>query len=164
MNLRIAGIERESFVDGEGIRFAVFVQGCSRHCPGCHNQITWDPYKGHVVDIEEISKEFDQNPLLNGITITGGEPFEQAKECAELAKLIKAKNKNVWCYTGFTLEELVRKKNESINELLDNTDVLVDGSYKEELRDLDLEFRGSSNQRIIHLDKIRERKNFRTTM
>ena len=156
--MRIAGIEKESFVDGEGIRFAVFVQGCSRHCTGCHNQITWDHSKGRDMEIEDIVKEFDKNPLLNGITITGGEPFEQAKGCAELAKMIKAKNKNVWCYTGFKLEELVRKKDPDINKLLDNVDVLVDGPYKEELRDLDIEFRGSLNQRILHLDKRRERR------
>lgn len=149
MKIRVAGIEEESFVDGEGIRMAVFVQGCSIHCPSCHNQSIWDHSKGIITDIEDILELYKRNALLDGITITGGEPTEQAEGCYYLAKKIHEEGGNVWCYTGHTLEELSSTNDEFIKKLLEESDVIVDGPYKENLRDLGLAFRGSSNQRIL---------------
>ena len=147
--INVGGIEAESFVDGDGIRMAVFVQGCSIHCPYCHNQSIWDHSKGTPMDIDTILKIYKQNSLLDGITITGGEPTEQAEACYELAKRIHQEGGNVWCYTGHTVEEILTGNNEFAKLLLEESDVIVDGPYIDELRDLDLAFRGSSNQRII---------------
>lgn len=145
MNIRIAGIVPESITDGEGIRFAIFMQGCLRKCKGCHNPSTHDLNGGKVVDTSELIEQIKSNPLLAGITLTGGEPFLQIAPAAELAKAAKNLDLNVWCYTGYKIEEL------PINafELLEYVDVLVDGEYIESQRDLELKFRGSKNQRII---------------
>jgi len=155
MNFRCAGIVNESYVDGPGIRMAIFVQGCSHHCEGCHNKHTWDPNKGFLTNTEFIIHEYQSNPLLTGITLTGGEPMEQPKAMFLLARAVKKLGGNVWCYTGYTLEELKEKKNNDINKLLNEIDVLVDGPFILSLRDLDLDFRGSSNQRIIYLKEER---------
>lgn len=153
MNFRCAGIIQESFVDGPGIRLAVFVQGCSHHCKGCHNQHTWDSSGGFVTGTDYILHEYRSNPLLSGITLTGGEPMEQPKAMLVLARGVHALGGNVWCYTGYTLEELRAKKDSAINNLLKEIDVLVDGPFILDLRDLNLRWRGSSNQRIIDLRK-----------
>lgn len=152
MEIRIAGIVPESFVDGAGIRFAIFMQGCLRNCKGCHNPATHDLNGGKIFNTEEIISAIKKNPLLTGITLSGGEPFLQIAPAAELAKAAKNLGLNVWCYTGFKLEELPA----DAEELLQNIDVLVDGEYIEELRDLELAFRGSKNQRVIDLKKTRE--------
>ena len=153
MTFRCAGIVQESFVDGPGIRLAVFVQGCSHHCKGCHNQHTWDSFGGFVTGTDYILHEYRSNPLLSGITLTGGEPMEQPKAMLVLAREVHALGGNVWCYTGYTLEELRAKKDSAINNLLKEIDVLVDGPFILDLRDLNLQWRGSSNQRIIDLRK-----------
>jgi len=153
MNFRCAGIVQESFVDGPGIRLAVFVQGCSHHCKGCHNQHTWDASGGFVTGTDFILHEYRSNPLLSGITLTGGEPMEQPKAMLILARRVHKLGGTVWCYTGYTLEELRAKKDPAINNLLKEIDVLVDGPFILELRDLNLQWRGSSNQRIIDLRK-----------
>lgn len=147
MNIRIAGVVPESITDGEGIRFAVFMQGCMRNCKGCHNPQTHAPDGGKVVDTDELIEQMKINPLLTGITLTGGEPFLQIAPAVELAKAAKNLDLNVWCYTGYKLEDLPP----NASELLEFVDVLVDGEYVEELRDLELNFRGSKNQRIIEL-------------
>lgn len=149
MKINVAGIDEESFVDGEGIRMAVFVQGCSIHCKACHNQSIWDHSKGVLTDIENIIKLYKENRLLNGITITGGEPTEQAEGCYYLAKRIHEEGGNVWCYTGHKLEEILSGGNNYAKELMKEADVIVDGPYIDELRNLGLAFRGSSNQRIL---------------
>lgn len=151
LQIRIAGLVPESFVDGEGIRFAVFMQGCLRNCPGCHNPNTHALDGGRLMDTEDIIYQFIRNPLLNGITLTGGEPFLQVDAANELANAAKNLGFSVWCYTGYTLETLPP----NAAPLLDNIDVLVDGAYIERQRDLDLPFRGSRNQRIIHLASLR---------
>lgn len=151
MKIRIAGVEPESVVDGEGIRFAIFFQGCERNCKGCHNPATHALDGGKIVDTSELIDAFKKNPLLTGITLTGGEPLLQIPAALELAKAAKSFGLDVWCYTGYTLEEIPP----AASELLKNIDVLVDGEYVEELRDLELAFRGSKNQRIIHLNKAR---------
>ena len=142
MNLRIHGIIRQSTVDGIGIRYVIFCQGCPHHCKGCHNPETWNFQNGFDKDTEEILKEIKADPLLDGVTFSGGEPFLQETPLIELAKEIHKLNLNIWCYTGFLYEQI---KN---SELTKNIDVLVDGKYIEELRTL-TGFRGSSNQRII---------------
>lgn len=150
--IRIAGIVPESFTDGSGIRYTIFTQGCSHHCHGCHNPETWDFNGGHSIDIDKIVAEILENPLLDGVTFSGGDPMFQAKNCTELAKLIKSKTDlNIWCYTGFKYEELLNR--EDAVEFMRYIDVLVDGEYNESQRCLALPFRGSSNQRIIDVPK-----------
>ena len=154
MKIRVAGIVPESFVDGEGIRFTIFFQGCLRKCPGCHNPATHDLNGGKILDTAEIISAIKKNPLLTGITLSGGEPFLQISPAEELARAAQNLNLNVWCYTGFKLEEIPS----TAEELLQNIDVLVDGEYIDELRDLELNFRGSKNQRVIDLNKTRAEK------
>ena len=152
MQIRIAGLVPESFVDGDGIRFAIFMQGCRRNCEGCQNPETHALDGGKILDTTEIIVAIKKNPLLDGITLTGGEPFLQINAANELARAAKNLGLNVWCYTGFTFEEI---KN---SPLLENIDVLVDGEFILKLRDLDLQFRGSRNQRIIDVKKTFEQK------
>ena len=152
MKIRVAGIVPESFVDGEGIRFTIFFQGCLRNCFNCHNPATHDLNGGKILDTEEIISTIKKNPLLTGITLSGGEPILQIAPAAELARAAKNLNLDVWCYTGYKLEEIPS----TAEELLRNVDVLVDGEYIDELRDLELNFRGSKNQRVIDLKKSRE--------
>ena len=149
MKIRIAGIVPESYVDGEGIRFAIFMQGCLRNCKGCHNPDTHDLNGGKIIDTSEIIDAIKKNPLLTGITLTGGEPLLQIAPALELAKTAKNLNLNVWLYTGYKFEEIP----EDAQELLNFVDVVVDGEFVEELRDLTLDFRGSKNQRIIYLKR-----------
>lgn len=145
--LNVAGIMDESIVDGEGIRLAVFLQGCPHHCKGCQNPETWNTDKlSLLMTVDEIMKKYDGNPLLNGITFSGGEPFIQADKLIPLAEKVHRAGGNVWCYTGYTIDEL-RASNEA-SELLRHIDVLVDGPYIEKERDLTLKFRGSKNQHI----------------
>lgn len=155
MNLRVYGIIEESVVDGDGLRFVLFLQGCKRACPGCQNKNSWSLTGGELMDIEEILKKID-NPLLSGVTFSGGEPFLQAENLIPLAKKIKDKNLNIWCYTGNTYEEILKRNDSFETELLKYIDVLVDGDFREDLRDLSLKFRGSRNQRIIDMEKTRE--------
>lgn len=149
--LRISGIIEESIVDGPGMRYVVFTQGCPHHCKGCHNPQTHAFDGGKIVDIEEIFEAFCENPLLSGITFSGGEPFCQPKALYELAMKVKKKGKTVMIYSGYTLEQLEEMKDVWVQKLLSAADILVDGPYVEELRDLTLKFRGSSNQRILYL-------------
>lgn len=147
LKIRIAGIVPESYVDGEGIRFTVFMQGCLRNCPGCHNPNTHSTDGGKIIDTAEIIDAVKKNPLLTGITLSGGEPLLQIEPALEIAKATKNLNLDVWLYTGYKFEEIPAEA----QELLKFVDVVVDGEYIEELRDLELEFRGSKNQRIIYL-------------
>ena len=149
MEVRIAGLVQESFVDGEGIRFAIFFQGCRRNCFNCHNPATHALDGGKIFDTEEIISAIKKNPLLSGITLTGGEPLLQIPAALELAKAAKNLGLNVWTYTGYRFENIPAEA----NELLQNIDVLVDGEYIDDLRDLELNFRGSKNQRVIDVKK-----------
>lgn len=155
MNLKIAGIVDDSIVDGEGIRLTVFTQGCPHHCHGCHNPQTWSFTGGHEIDTEDIVERIKANPLLSGVTFSGGEPFLQPAPLAEIARAVHQLGLNVWSYTGFTLEQL--KQRTDARQLLEEVDVLVDGPYIEALRDLTLRFRGSSNQRILNLAELRKK-------
>ena len=152
--LRVSGIVEESIVDGPGLRFVVFTQGCPHNCKGCHNPETHDPQGGFTLDTEELLKKFGENPLLSGITFSGGEPFMQPDPLAAMAGKVKEAGKNVIVYTGSTLEQLAACNDTAIRDLLALTDTLIDGPYIESLRDPDLTFRGSSNQRILPKDAI----------
>lgn len=152
MKLRISGTVNDSIVDGPGLRYAVFTQGCPHDCPGCHNPQTHDFSGGKDIDTSEILAQIRKNPLLDGLTLTGGEPFCQCTACIALAQGAHAHGLNVWCYSGYTFEELINGKAEW-RLLLQNIDVLVDGPFLLEKRSLDCRFRGSSNQRLIDVPK-----------
>ncbi|WP_291569813.1 anaerobic ribonucleoside-triphosphate reductase activating protein [Clostridium sp. UBA4548] len=157
MKIKISNIINDSIVDGPGIRLAVFTQGCIHNCKGCHNPQTHDISGGQPVDMKYIIEMVNKNPLLDGVTITGGEPFLQSKELSSLAKEIKKLGLNVMVYTGYTWEELMRSY-EVHESFLKEIDVLVDGRFMPELRSLDLKYRGSSNQRIIDVKKTLKAK------
>ena len=153
--MRIAGLTNDSIVDGPGIRFSVFAQGCPHKCPGCHNPQSHDPLGGSETAVEDIIARLDKNPLLDGVTITGGEPFFQAEGCSLIAKAAHEKGLNVWTYTGYTYELLRagQDRHPGWKELLEETDVLVDGLFLLKERSLELKFRGSRNQRLIDVRK-----------
>lgn len=149
MELRVAGIVRESVVDGPGFRYVIFAQGCTHCCKGCHNPDTHALDGGYAADIEGLIEDIKQSKYIDGVTFSGGEPFLQADAFLHIAQRLKETNMNIVCYTGFTFEELMDSKNESRKMLLGYIDMLIDGPYVEELKDLSLIFRGSRNQRII---------------
>ncbi len=149
--IRISGIVPESIVDGPGLRYVVFTQGCPHKCKGCHNPETHDPAGGYDIEQNEIIKGIEKNPLLDGITLSGGEPFMQSDQLVPLAKAVKDKGLSVMIYSGFTFEELITK--EKCLDLLKYADILVDGKFEIEQRSLELLFRGSKNQRIIDVKK-----------
>lgn len=155
--LRIAGIVQDSIVDGPGIRLVVFTQGCRHNCPGCHNPHTHSFDGGKLVDIEYIIEQARENPLLDGITLSGGEPFEQANILSKLAKQAKVLGYNIMTYTGYTYEYILScsSKINGWAEFLDNIDILVDGRFEIEKKNPLLKFRGSENQRVIDVKKTR---------
>lgn len=154
MKFRLAGIEPESIVDGTGLRMAVFFQGCKHACLGCHNPQTWDINGGKLYDTEDILKEYGKNRLLNGVTLTGGDPVYQPEAAIEIAKGIHDMSGDVWLYTGYTIEALMSLNNGNVDKLINNVDVIVDGPFIESQRDITLRFRGSCNQRILYRGDI----------
>ena len=154
-NLRIAGVVNESIVDGKGIRYTIFVQGCPHHCEGCHNPQTHDFSGGNEITIQQLLKDIQKDPLLSGVTFSGGEPFCQPEALAALGKEIKALGLDITIYSGYTFEELwlMSEKNKAIRELLEIADILIDGKFILEQKSLMLKFRGSKNQRIIDVPK-----------
>lgn len=153
MEIRISGLVNDSIVDGPGLRYTVFTQGCLFNCKGCHNPQTHDLNGGRLIKINEIINEIKKNPLLSGVTISGGEPFLQVPEILALVQEIKKLNLDVIIYTGYTFEELNAMNDDKINEIISLADYLIDGRFNLSLRSLELVFRGSSNQRIIDLKK-----------
>ncbi len=154
MILRIAGTVNDSIVDGPGIRFTVFTQGCPHNCKGCHNPETHDFNGGKDVDTADLLEKIKANPLLDGVTFSGGEPFMQADILADFAAEIKALGLNIITYTGFTFEELyVNRDKNSWGKLLEATDYLIDGKFEIEKKDWTIKFRGSSNQRYVDCQK-----------
>lgn len=153
--LRIAGTVQDSIVDGPGIRYVIFTQGCPHHCPGCHNPQTHDFDGGKDADTEKILSEIFGNPLASGVTFSGGEPFVQASALVPIAEAVKAHGKHLMIYTGFLLEDLQKRKDAGIQRLLELADILVDGPFVLAERDLTLQYRGSSNQRVIDMEKTR---------
>lgn len=153
MLIRIAGITEDSIVDGPGLRLTVFLQGCPHHCKGCHNPETWDPIGGTLMDTRDIVAMMDKNPMLDGITLSGGEPFMQSAPCEELARLAHLRGLNVWCYTGYTWETIEEALDIYPLSLIREVDVLVEGPYIESQRTLELPWRGSRNQRLIDVQE-----------
>ena len=154
MDIRVAGIVKNSIVDGPGIRYTVFAQGCVHNCEGCHNKHTHDFSGGYLTQVDVIIDDIKKDPLLDGVTFSGGEPFEQVKAFSRLAGLIQSECDSfvfprVICYTGYTFEELYGKPDTHI--LLEKVDVLIDGRFELEHKSLNrrLKFRGSKNQRVI---------------
>ena len=153
--MKMAGFYDESISNGLGWRAVLFVSGCPHHCPGCHNKEAQDFNYGEEFNEEEILKRIKENSILNGITISGGEPLckENIPGVLKFIKDVKEIRPefNVWCYSGYTLDQLIDRNDEETNECLNQIDVLVDGRFVEAKKDPTLKFRGSSNQRILDL-------------
>lgn len=159
--IRLAGIAYESLVNGPGIRRVFFSQGCNHNCKGCFNPETHDFLGGEEKNINELIEEVYKNPMIKGITFSGGDPFERAEEFAYMAKAFKEKNLNIWSYTGYTFEYIINnlESRTGWKELINNLDVLVDGRFEEDKAVDGLKFRGSTNQRIIDVKKsLKENK------
>ena len=153
--ISIAGIYPSTIADGEGFRVSVYGAGCSHECIGCHNPQTWDIDNGTLLSVHDVFNRLNiqAKNFLDGVTFSGGDPMYQAESFLELAKMIRTvPDKDIWCYTGYIFEDLIRNHDEKY-ELLRHVDVLVDGRYVHELRDLTLGFRGSSNQRVIDVQE-----------
>ena len=142
-------------MDGPGIRMTIFTQGCNHHCPGCQNPQTHDFNGGHFIELDEILSMIDENPLLDGITFSGGDPMDQAAALVPLAREIKERGLNLVIFTGYTYERLMELSHErpDMFELLTFADILIDGPFIMAKKSLELKFRGSSNQRIIDVQK-----------
>lgn len=153
MRIRLSGIEKESIVDGPGLRYVLFSQGCIHMCPGCHNPQTHGFTGGELYEVEDLVREILENPLLSGVTFSGGDPFNQAEAFSYVATRLKEKGMNIWSYTGYTIEELRSSKDPFQKALLGQVDVLVEGRFVQSLRTLSKPFAGSSNQRVIDLGK-----------
>ena len=156
--IRIAGTVDDSIVDGEGLRYTIFVQGCPRRCPGCHNPETQCFEGGRVVSTDELLAEIEANHLLTGVTFSGGEPFMQPVPLVEIARACHKRGLSIWSYPGFPLQEPHARHDTAVEALLSEVDVLVDGDCREAERDLSLMFRGSRNQRVIDMKASRKQK------
>lgn len=154
--LRLLMTYKETIVDGIGLRYSLYFAGCSHACPGCHNEYSWNPNHGNILTyekLEEIAKEINENTLLDGITISGGDPLFNPTDMLKVLKFLKAKTgKNIWLYTGYTIEQL--REDELRKKCLKYVDVLVDGRFVKELYNPNIKFRGSSNQRIINKEEF----------
>ena len=153
MRISLSGVTGDSIVDGPGLRLTIFTQGCLHHCPGCHNPQTHDPEGGSWADTEDILAAAAENPLLDGITLSGGDPFLQPVPCLALAEGAHKIGLNVWTYTGYTWEALWEENAPEKIALLKETDVLVDGPFLLAERSLELRFCGSRNPRLIDVKK-----------
>lgn len=149
MNIRLAHAPIESIVDGPGFRLSVFMQGCSRDCPGCHNPQSHDPGGGFDTAVLDLLMTIRDNPLLDGVTFTGGEPLDQIEPLKWFTMNLLGMGLSVWVYSGYTWEELTDNQRDALNFV----DVLVDGPFIEDQKSMDLKFRGSTNQRIIDVQK-----------
>ncbi len=153
--LRLSGIIEESISNGPGLRMVIFAQGCRHHCDGCHNPQSHDFNGGYSVTIGELLAMIAENPLLDGVTFSGGDPVEQAYEFGLLAQLIHTKNLNITTYTGYTFEALMQQKmhNTALARLLEYTDLLIDGPFLIAHQNGLLKFRGSENQRLLDMSQ-----------
>lgn len=156
--INVAGIVRESIVDGPGFRFVIFCQGCPHGCKACHNPDTHAFKDNKLMKVDELFESIMKPRMGKGVTFSGGEPFCQAASFAKLGEKLKAAGIDILIFTGYEYEELIKlsEKNTSIMKLIKMADYIIDGRYEEELRDLSLKFRGSSNQRIIDVKKTLE--------
>ena len=153
--MRIANWISDSIVDGPGLRLTVFTQGCPHRCPGCHNPETWDPAGGREIPLEELEALLAGSPLLQGLTLSGGEPFLQAEDCAALARRARRRGLDVWVYTGYVYEDLAGAGRADWKALLSAANVLVDGPFLKAQKSYAALFRGSGNQRLIDLGRTR---------
>ena len=149
MNLRVAGLTKESIVDGPGFRYVIFAQGCNHKCEGCHNPATHSMSGGYDIETDFLIKDILNSKYIDGVTFSGGEPFLQSEAFLTIAKALKQHNIHIISYTGYTLEQILEDNHSSRLELLGHIDILIDGPYIEKLRDISLAYRGSKNQRII---------------
>ena len=158
-DIRIYGIVHDTIVDGPGLRVGVFVQGCGHGCPGCHNPESQPREGGSLRTTSEVVEEVRSNPLVRSVTLSGGEPFDQADACAEIARELKGLGYSVWAYSGYLYEDLAARAVDDggVAGLLGNIDVLVDGPFVESLKSLELKWRGSSNQRLVDVPATRRR-------
>ncbi len=156
MYIDISGYAPNSITDGPGLRFTVFCQGCVHHCPGCHNPETHEFGIGTKTEVGDIYKMIKKDPIVRGVTFSGGEPFCQAEGFYELAKLLKADKYEIAVYSGFTFEQLTKDKDSYEYKLLKLCDVLIDGRFELEKRSLSAGFRGSTNQRVLNVAKSLE--------
>lgn len=153
--MRIAGTVQDSIVDGPGFRYVVFVQGCEKRCEGCHNPGTWELDGGEEKSTGDLIEEMLSNPMTDGLTLSGGEPFLQAPECVELAAAARLKGLNVWVYSGYVYEDLIdiAQTAPAVGELLNLAAVLIDGPFRLAERTLSLKWRGSRNQRLLDVQE-----------
>ena len=156
--MRIADYIQDSISDGPGLRFTLFVQGCPRACEGCHNGHTRDPHGGREESVENIIRAMLSNPLTDGLTLSGGEPFAQPAACVAIAEAARERNLTVWAYSGYTFEELLSHEDRATRKLLALCDVLVDGPFRLSERSLRLKWRGSHNQRLLDIPQSLEKK------
>lgn len=149
--VKLAGIIHESLINGPGMRRVLFAQGCMHNCKGCFNTHTHSFNDGEAFNIGNIINDIKKNPLIKGVTFSGGDPVEQADAFSQIAKEVKKLNKDIWCYTGYTFEEILKNSDKKVElrELIENIDVLVDGKFDISKKDDNLKYRGSSNQRIV---------------
>lgn len=156
MRCQIAGELRHSLVNGPGIRFVLFMQGCNHHCPGCQNPDTWDPGGGEEKDTARIKEVIRKTRLIDGITLSGGDPLLQAEAVSDIASFAKSLGLSVWCYTGWTFEAILHDEVMGAKELMEYVDVLVDGPFIESLKSDRCLYRGSTNQRLVDVRKSLE--------
>ena len=154
-----ADLQSDSIVDGPGLRAVLWTQGCGHHCPGCQNPQTWDFEGGGLVPIDMVLEAIDELECQSGLTFSGGDPMYQPEACNEIAEYARKKGLNIWVYTGFTFEQILKMagKKPVYRDFLEKIDVLVDGKFQIKKRNLNLLFRGSSNQRLIDVPKSLER-------
>lgn len=159
MKIRLAGEIEESIVDGPGIRYVVFTQGCPHHCNGCHNPETHDFNQGTLVDVDVLIEKMKKYPYMSGLTVSGGEPFVQSSAVLELIRAYQVlyPKKNVLLFTGYTYEELRALHQVETDEILFRADYLIDGRFILSKRDISLVYRGSTNQRIIDLQATKDK-------
>lgn len=160
MTINLAGdILFDSIVDGEGLRVVIFTQGCPHHCIGCQNPQTWSISPNKEVDIEAVVKEIIENALVPNVTFSGGDPFVQPIECYNLAKSLRDKGtRSIWAYTGYVWEDLIASNEIGVKAFLSQLDVLVDGRFEKDKKSFELKFKGSSNQRLIDVQKSLKKK------
>lgn len=153
--VRLSGVAYESLVNGPGLRRILFSQGCQHNCENCFNKDTQSFDGGKLENMDELIEDIERNPMLTGVTFSGGDPLEQAEKFAYIAEKVKGMELNIWCYTGYTFEYILKNKYErnGWNDLLMHIDVIVDGKFEEDKKNEHIRFRGSSNQRIIDVQE-----------
>ena len=156
-SVKIAGAKKHSSVNGPGVRYVLFMQGCSHHCPGCQNPETHDISEGVEMEVEEVVSDILATRYLDGLTLSGGDPLFQPEASFEIAKRVKESGLDIWMYTGWTFEQIMDgKAGQKAKEVLSFIDVLVDGPYVEALRSEDVIWRGSTNQHLVDVKKSLE--------